>query len=622
VAVSAALRSLRQDVTGSKLSHTDALVVCNDDSLLIELGSVLGDHYRVHTVDTPASIEEAVDIGRWVGIVDVDSQAGARSTVSRLEVQHPGCPLIVITARPQDWVDSVRRGAVLAAIGRDEVATPRLNEVLRAAQDRLHVGADDGQDAMGPHDRLGRFDLGPQPRGSIWALAAMLLLVLAVSGLWLHQRFGPAARSGANGAKTMAGGVPIDAGVRTTPRETAAVSASPSVRPQQEIMALLSAARVAFRDRRLLPPDGSETRRDSALELYVEALRQDPKNDEALDGVRRLFVIGRNRITTDAANGRFDDANHLLAAFKDAGVDASDLRQLATAVSAAQPKWLEQRAALNIAAGDFKTAEQLLLDAIASGADAPTVSALRAQEATKKLEVQLTALAKQVNAAVQAGALLQPPVDNARTLVTTMRSIWRTHPLTLQAQQQVQGALVQAGEQATRAARFDLAQRNLSAAAELGNFAPLTEATRQLQDARATAEHVTPVVAVAVPPARAGAAAPAPVVAVNSSPHAAVPVLSPMPTPPPYLNAQPRGVLPATYPANADQSGSVIVEFTLRASGLASDVKVVRSDPPGLFDRAAISAVQHGHFSTDELINGRPARARIKLRFDKPDEHP
>ena len=619
MAMNAALRSPRQDLTGSDLSHTDALVVCNDDSLLIELGSVLGDQYRVHTVDTPANIGEEVDTRRWVGIVDVDSQAGARSAVSRLEVQHPGCPLIVITARPQDWVDSVRRGAVLAAIGRHEVATPRLNEALLAAQDRLHAGAD-GPDAMGPHDRLGRFDLGPPPRGSVWALAAMLLVVLTVSGLWLHQRLGRVARSGTN---TAAASVQSDAKTRAAARETDAVSASPSVPPQQDVMALLSAARVAFRDQRLLPPDGSETRRDSALELYVEALRQDPKNDEALDGVRRLFVVGRNRITTDAASGRFDDANHLLAVFKDAGVDAGDLRRLATAVSAARPKWLEQRAALNIAAGDFKTAEELLLGAIASGADATTISALRAQEATKKLEVQLTALAKQVNAAVQAGALLQPPMDNARTLVTTMRSIWRTHPLTLQAQQEVQSALVQAGEQATRADRFDLAQRNLSAAAELGYFAPLGEATRQLQEARAAAERLIPVAAVAVPPARGGTT-PAPVVAVNSTAHAATPVPapSPSPSPPPYINAQPRGALPATYPANADQSGSVIVEFTLRASGLASDVTVVRSNPPGMFDRAAISAVQHGHFSTAELINGRSARARIKLRFDKPDEHP
>lgn len=619
--MNAALRSARQEVTGSALSHTDALVVCNDDSLLIELGSVLGDHYRVHTVDTPASIGEEVDIGRWVGIVDVDSQAGARSTVSRLEVQHPGCPLIVITARPQDWVDCVRRGAVLAAIGRDEVATPRLNEALLAAQDRLHAGGDGGPDTMVPHDRPGRFDLSPPPRGSVWALAAMLLVVLAVSGLWLHQRLGPGARSGAHGANTVAGSVQSDAKTRAAPRETAAVSVSPSVRPQQDVMALLSAARVAFRDQRLLPPDGSDTRHDSALELYVEALSQDPKNDEALDGVRRLFVVGRNRITTDAANGRFDDANHLLAVFKDAGVDAGDLRQLATAVSAARPKWLEQRAALNIAAGDFNTAEELLLDAIASGADAATVSALRAHEATKKLEVQLTALARQVNAAVQAGALLQPPTDNARTLVTTMRSIWRTHPLTLQAQQEVQSALVQAGEQAMRAARFDLAQRNLSAAAELGNFAALSEATRQLQEARAAAERVTPVAVVAVQPARGGTA-PAPAVAVNSSAHAAAPV--PSSSPPAYLNAQLRGALPATYPANADQSGSVIVEFTLRASGSASDVKVVQSNPPGIFDRAAISAVQRGHFSTHELINGRPARARIKLRFDKPDawDHP
>ncbi len=235
----------------------------------------------------------------------------------------------------------------------------------------------------------------------------------------------------------------------------------------------------------MLPPRPSdELRGDSALELYAQVLRQDPQNDEALEGVKRLLVIGRNRIMTDVASGSLDDASRLLGVFKTAGVDPGDLQQLASTISAARPKWLAQRAAQNIEAGDFKTAEQLLTEAIASGADAATITPLRNQEAEKKLELQLKAMATQVNASIRAGALLQPATDNARTRLAAMRSIGRSHPLTLQAQQQVLAALVQAGAQATRAAQFDLADRDLNAAAELGSFAPLSEAKRQLQEAK------------------------------------------------------------------------------------------------------------------------------------------
>ena len=59
----------------------------------------------------------------------------------------------------------------------------------------------------------------------------------------------------------------------------------------------------------------------------------------------------------------------------------------------------------------------------------------------------------------------------------------------------------------------------------------------------------------------------------------------------------------------------MVVEFTLSANGKASKLTVVQSDPPGVFDRSAISVVKHGRYSTTELVNRRPARARIKVRF-------
>ena len=143
-------------------------------------------------------------------------------------------------------------------------------------------------------------------------------------------------------------------------------------------------------------------------------------------------------------------------------------------------------------------------------------------------------MATQVTRAVRAGALLPPATDNALARLIAMRSIGPSQPLTLQAQYEVQTALVQAGEQATRTAQFALAQRNLNAASQLGSFASLGYAMQQLQQAQAEAQR---------PAALTGAAARPVKVIAEPTPAAAVaaPAAAP-PPPPPYIAAQPRVV--------------------------------------------------------------------------------
>lgn len=68
---------------------------------------------------------------------------------------------------------------------------------------------------------------------------------------------------------------------------------------------------------------------------------------------------------------------------------------------------------------------------------------------------------------------------------------------------------------------------------------------------------------------------------------AAAPTLRPLSTPAP------------TYPTEAlraGQSGEVQVEFTVAPDGSISDARVVRADPPRVFDRAAVAAVRRWRF--------------------------
>ena len=80
---------------------------------------------------------------------------------------------------------------------------------------------------------------------------------------------------------------------------------------------------MAFRDQdRLLPRSDGSKRGDSALELYAEVLAQDAENDEARDGIRRLFSVARSRMQTDLNAGRLEDAEVFFRDVEIAFIDA------------------------------------------------------------------------------------------------------------------------------------------------------------------------------------------------------------------------------------------------------------------------------------------------------------
>jgi TonB family protein len=78
---------------------------------------------------------------------------------------------------------------------------------------------------------------------------------------------------------------------------------------------------------------------------------------------------------------------------------------------------------------------------------------------------------------------------------------------------------------------------------------------------------------------------------------------------PPY----PKGLL------GAPVSGAVTLSFDLGASGVPSNVKVVKSTPPGVFDAAAVLALQQWYF--EPLQEGAPSKlqhANVTLNFAPP----
>ena len=68
-------------------------------------------------------------------------------------------------------------------------------------------------------------------------------------------------------------------------------------------------------------------------------------------------------------------------------------------------------------------------------------------------------------------------------------------------------------------------------------------------------------------------------------------------------------------------SGSVTVEYIVDTSGNPRDVRVVEATPPGVFDKAAITAIKHWHYDP-VIANGAPVEVPVRtaIRFELPTQ--
>jgi len=582
------------------MRKTEVVIVSTDDGLLIELGPVLGDRYRVHTVDHLSAIDGAARTARWLAIIDAASITGGSAALVRVERQFAHTPLIIIAADPSQWTPSVLRSNAVSVVARVDLAGQALSDALAAAEKRLRDAASP-ESAFVDQSPAKPAAGGPKPGIPLAMAVGGLMLVLAIGIVWFLMHKPNSSRQIID-VRGVAGASPAAPEAET---ELAGGARS------QSVLELLSAARAAFRDQRLLLPRLDGERGDSALELYNQVLAQDPSNEEALDGIRRLYAIGRARIQSDLASGKLDEAMRLAEVFRGAGVDPDSLHEIDAGIVAARPKWLASRTQAYIAEGDLANAELLISQMSVAGADHGSVAELRRSIEAKKLEQQLTVMSGEVKAAIDAGTLLDPANDNAHTRLQAMRALNRTHPVTLTAQREVQAALLSRALDAVHSDQFEIAQRYIGAASEIGVTTEVTDAKRQLQIETDLVEARAAAAAAEAKVVQVASAATHPATSTSTS-------VAPTKASATYLSAKPLSALNVVYPQSAidaDAQGSVTIEFTLSPNGTASNATVVESKPTGMFDRTATQAVLKGRYDVSALTDNKPARARIRFDF-------
>lgn len=556
-------------------------VLSSDDTLLLELGPLLGSRYRTRPIESAEQIAPA-SVTPWALMIDASARPDARAQAARVKQQYPQAPLLVICAdgTTADWASPLARGALTAIVERGALGSDEFEAALSSVDRQLAA------DSAASH-----MDITAD--GPPWRRPAVLIIVasavLAVAGAWYMFSGHPSSRAALS--KPALRAPPPVVPAATAP----AVPAAPAAAPRS-VLELLSDARVAFRDgKNLLPPTDGPPTGNSALELYAKVLAQDPQNEEAHDGLRRLFTVASARIRADLNANKVEEAARLLSAFHGVSVDPAALAALESEITAARPHALQVQARAAIAKGDAEGATQLIAQLAATGGDRAAVTDLRGALDTQRNAARLSELGNHAHALIKAGALLEPTGDSAQSAVLAMQQLNRGSPLTLSTEHDLQAALIERTLAASRAGQYDVAQQLLNSAAILGNGPELAAARTQVQTA-VEASHARPAAAAVAPP---------PVAAAVSAPD--------------FVRAKPVAPLEVTYPQrafDAGQAGYVIVEFTLDAKGHASDPKVIESEPPRVFDGAALQAVRHGYFDTSELgQSGASRRARLRIAF-------
>jgi protein TonB len=278
-----------------------------------------------------------------------------------------------------------------------------------------------------------------------------------------------------------------------------------------------------------------------------------PADESAKDAIKALREAGASNELVARLNNELNQ--RLLAAARDAATKG-DQAAMQAALAAARDNGVST-AALNAANRDITAAAQK-------------------QQRTNE---DIARFAKAAQERLASGNLLAPANDSAVSNAERLRLLDVRHPTTVQVVKEVRGRLISEARSRLTGGRGADAGPFIDAAESLGGDADLGELRTLMASAQAAAEKA-----------------------------AATPKLPPL-----KMTRPPR----PKYPGSAKGvEGWVRVEFYVTPEGRTERVRVLSSEPAGLFDEAAVSAMEGARF--EEFASTEPRLAVQRIVF-KPE---
>lgn len=291
----------------------------------------------------------------------------------------------------------------------------------------------------------------------------------------------------------------------------------------------------------------------NARDALLEARRLDPTNPTVSQSIRELAGLFTEQAREAVAAGKLDEAQSYVSAARSLGSAGAALAAV----------------------------ERQLADATRAGANAARRPAPPpAASGGSNVDPLIAAVRQRMTE----GKLIDPPGDNAREALASLRSAAPNRPEVEELSRALTTRLLTAGRQAMGAKAFDRSAQLIAAAREVGAQymgGDVSRAETELTQAREEHALMSNIVSAST-------------------------------------LKRTRTVAP-TYPADALKKGIegwVELAFTVMPNGTVDDVEVRNASPADVFDEAAIRAIRQWRFEP-VVRNGKavPQRAMVRLRF-------
>jgi protein TonB len=561
----------------ARAPRVEIIALTNDDALLEQIGQALDGEATFRHVESAAAAREFIrPLRPCVLLLDARGQQDLAATVAGVQSPDGTC-IVVVLATPDESATvahSLKGSATFAILSipfvpsqtsavLDGACEEALARLTLAAQPTVEPAASDSAPivvapasprAMARHAsdvRQSRAaaigSAGPAGGSTLrtWAPIVAGVVIIVIAAAWFTLRAPD--KDDRAAASVAPAGQPAEPAIAVPATEAADVEAGSSEE-------LLERARAAMSARRYTDPAS-----DNALANFRAVLAQDPDNDEATEGLQRIGVLLDERLQSELAQRKLNDAANTLAQLKLIRPGDPGLAQAAAKLADAQSAAADE---INRRQGDA-----------------------RAQQ-----------LAQLVSTRIREGKLVDPATDSAKAYLVQLRRM-PAEPKGL-----------------VDAATAELTQAILLKIREAAAQPQRDELERWLAEARAFGVSPTRIAAAmrAAPPA--GTAQPPATQSERLTPRAADRIGDGRLLEPSQDNALARlkvpnqlspsevkrtRYVPPEYPKDALKrriGGEVRVRITLGEDGRVKSAEILSSSPADVFDRVALDAVRRWRF--------------------------
>jgi TonB family protein len=544
-----------------------AMLVTSDDALWPLVGAVIERDVVLKQLDSiDQLIGEAEPDHAGVVIWDARGESDDSAQLARLRQRLPALAVMVLddSGMSAQW-KRLADQRLIASMAPLPIAAASFNGALSLAFDEMQMRRGVLGTSVKPTP-----DKAAAPKRSSMRVALGVGAGIAVlAGAIAYFMFG------SKGAESPADSSPSSASL--SPQNSPAATAASHGPSDEQVDSLLVKATQAMLERRYIePPD------NSALTLYRNVLGRDPDNAEATQGLARLAQLLLTKAEAALDQRRFDAALQALEIARSIIHDDPRVKTLDARVLQLRAELGSSVIQATINAGNYDRAAMQIDEAARTKTLAPDQIAQLRDDLRRRQDADADRLAKLAQARAQQEKAAQESRLAAQHNQEVQSKAQRQHLADLFNERMAQGKLTE--------------PENDSAAYYLSSLKAADPQNTQLGDmSRALQEGIA-------------AHSAAPKMAKSSSPAQDVSLKLLKPISPTYPFAA----------RAAGKEGWVDLVFSVGPDGRVGNIHVAAASPPGLFDHAAVDAMNAARYEAiprDQPQVARDAKLRLKFKL-------